>query len=254
MISRIQIQQRVRIQADILGQVKVAMRAACDEMLEFTDDPAKIVKDESLIKLQVARAIATLNGPAADPYKIVLEECATAFAHECRPLFRFRHPTPNKFTRRSRTRPTLTRPGRIDVAIYTHGLWGYQPLCAIEVKGFNKGASEAIKDWRRNLELMRVTDATGPSVLAFTVFVALDSFQEHQTADQIEANERLAKARYQSWLGRLGPIDDVQLGIETWTVRNEPSGRVVDDGEYEVFDSACTHQFVGTIVCFAARH
>lgn len=233
------------------------MRSACDDILGFTDEPARKFTAEYLLTVNVAKAISDLNGPPGDPYKIFIEKDAVHFAQDCLRPVRFGHPQKQRrLIRRSRIPPKIVRPGRIDIVVYSDGKNGYlgpQPVCAIEVKGFNPARTLVLEDLRRNLQFLRVEGATGRSELAFTVLAALHAYRRHRTDTHIERNEERAKKLHQRWMAQLGNIEDVHTTIETFTVRKEKVGRVLDEGEYTVLDAEAAHHFVGAIVCFFSK-
>jgi hypothetical protein len=134
-----------------------------------------------------------------------------------------------------------------------NGYFGQQPLCAIEVKGFNPARKLVLQDLSRNLEFLRVRGPTGASELEFTLLASMHSYERHRTDEQIAKNLERARACYLQWIAELGPMSDVRFNVDTFTVRKEQVGRVIDEGEYSTLDSDATHHFVGAIVSFQAQ-
>jgi hypothetical protein len=244
---------------EITQQVKEAMLGACDDTLNFTDEPSAKFSAEYIFTVSVAKAVNRLNGPPGDPYKIFVEKSTKQFSLDCLPPVIFGHPFSK--TRRSTTfRPqALTKKelgriqnGRIDVAVYVdipnNGYLGMQPLCAIEVKGFNPSRKLVLEDLKRNLAFFRIAGDT--SVLGFSIFAALHSYNRYADEEQIKKNEHETKLKYERWLSELGSTEGMEIGVETFTVRKEIVGRVLDEGEYKVLDTDARHHFVGVIIHF----
>lgn len=233
------------------------MVGACEDMLNFTDEPSRRINAEYLFTVNVAKAINRLNSYHGDPYRIFLEKSTKHFARDCLKPVVFGHPLERRSTVFRKDTLRIERNGRIDIAVYTdvsnNGYMGEQPLCAIELKGFNPQRKLVINDLKRNLAYLRVSGNTGSSVLGFSLFAALHDFDKHDSEAHVQENEAQVHNLYKVWLAQLGNMSDIKASIEAFTVRKELLGRVTDEGEYEVLDSAARHHFVGVIVCFAPR-
>ncbi|CAE6864510.1 hypothetical protein IQ288_05110 [Burkholderia sp. R-69980] len=247
----------MREQADIRQKIKAAMATACNDMLNFTDEPSRKFNAEYLLTVNVAKAIDELNGPPGDPYKIFIEKSTKGFARDCLKPVLFGKSMERGSSVFRKEFPLINRNGRIDITVYYEnnqsGYLGMQPLCAIELKGFDPSRKLVIADLKRNLEFHRVAGATGKSVLAFSFFSALHAFKK--TSDELLAQADLdqTKRLYEKWISEVGDTGDHRFEVETFTVSKELVGRVVDEGDYEVLDTDARHHFVGVVVCCAEK-
>lgn len=238
---------------DILAKVEDAMKWTCSQSLMFTNEPAEPIATEYLFTVAVSSEIAKLNGYMADPYLIRLERDAVTFAEDClRPyIFGGAEQSPRrKIIRRGRAE--VAREGRIDVTVYTdipnNGYPGYQPLCAIEVKGFDPQVDAIMPDLHRNLSLLRVKGATGGSVLSFAVFAAFHSYARCDHERHMEQNERRVRKRYENYLKKLGDLSDIKTEVRVVRVSAESIGRVIEGPDYDELDTNAKHHFVGGMV------
>lgn len=241
----------------LYDQVIAAMRSACEDMLRFSGKPAQPINAEYLFTVAVAKQIDKLNGYYGDPYKIFLEKSVSEFAKDC--LF------PIKITRSSmkpgssilRSKVPKIDNGRIDIAVYqdipNNGYVGHQPICAIELKGFNPARLKVLEDLKRNLRYFRLTGETGHSVLTSTIFAAFYCWKK--SGNESEENDKVEnlKINYTSWLSELGPVPDIEIRVNTHSVRKDLKGTVVDEGEYQVLDTDTIHHFVGITVEFRPK-
>lgn len=180
-----------------------AMKRACDDMLRFSGEPAKRLNAEYLFTVAVAKELAGLNRYHGDPYRIYLEKKTRDFAKDCLHPVKFG----NSMQRGSITRrtgvPKLSRNGRIDVAVYedvpNNGYLGHQPICAIELKGFNPARALVLEDLKRNLEYFSVKGNTGSSVLGTALFGALHSWS--MVGTQSEKKQKLKNLGASMWAG-----------------------------------------------------
>lgn len=243
--------------SDIQTKVREGMVGACADMLAFVGSPSTRINAEYLFTVNVAKAITRLNCYHADPYRIFLEQRTKVFAKDCLHPVVFGHPLKRGSTIFRGSTPKINRNGRIDVAVYVdypnNGYLGHQPLCAIELKAFNPQRALVIDDLKRNLEYFRLAGPTGSSVISFSLFAALHSFAKHDDEQKVQSNEEKIKAQYQMWLSELGPLNDVDADIESFTVSKELLGEVIDEGEYKVLDTDSRHHFVGAIVRFTKK-
>lgn len=236
----------------ILKKINQAMIFACEQSEVFTDAKQEPITAEYLFTVAVASAIAELNGPPGEPYVIRVERAATTFATDCLKPIKFAPSGPQgRGDMIRRGRPDVDRKGRIDVSVYTEvpssGYWGKQPLCAIEVKGFNPNVAVVIPDLKRNLEFLRLKGDTGPSVLNFTVFAAFHSFTRLGDQD-IAKNEQRVQKKYMGYLKKLGDLSDVEVVVNVSTVSVEQIGTVVQGVDYDELDTRSRHHFVGAMV------
>ena len=238
----------------MVSAITDGMKNACADMHSFCNSPSQQFNAEYLFTVATARAIDRFNGPPADPYEIRIEHSTREFARDCLPVWkRVGSPLrPNStILRAKQPRPNIKRSGRIDIAVYhdsnssTH-LFGSQPLCAIELKGFNPPRHLVLEDLRRNLDFHRLDGATGPSVLDLSFFGALHS----RSAKRATNNEQSVKERYRKWITELGPIRDLVTHILTFTVSIDATGEVVEEVNEWVLDTTTIHHFIGAIVVF----
>lgn len=245
----------MKYQFEIIEKIKQAMTRSCRDMLEFTDEPSREFNAEYLFTVNAVKSINELNGPDADPFKIYLERSTKTFAQDCI------HPvkwgkfkvTPTIFRRKI---PNINRPGRVDIAIYydkpMSRYFGTQPLCAIEIKGFNPQRKVVIEDLKRNLELLRASGETGNSVLQFTIFSALHSFKNFDSPNVENTNLNFVKTRYLKWFSELGALNDVTYQLDVSTISKDLNGRTIEHHEDDIeVDLQSRHHFVGVTLIFS---
>lgn len=233
-----------------------AMKRACDDMLRFSGEPAKRLNAEYLFTVAVAKELDRLNGYYGDPYRIYLEKKTRDFAKDCLYPVRFG----NSLQRGSITRrtgvPKLSRNGRVDVAVYedvpNNGYLGHQPICAIELKGFNPARPLVLEDLRRILEFFAVEGNTGSSVLRTALFGALHSWSKVGTQSEEDAKAEGLRSKYEGWLSELPKIPNIRSTVTVHQIRQDLVGEVVDEGDYQVLNSDTIHNFVGIVVEFSA--
>ena len=222
-------------------------------MHSFCDNPAKKFNAEYVFTVATARAISRRNGPFAEPYEIRIEHSTKIFARDCLPLLkRVGRPLQRGSTilRSMHKIPSILRGGRIDIAIYsdpmTSSSVGREPLCAIELKGFNPQRYLIIEDLRRNLSFHRLIGVTGRSLLHLSFFAALHSCNVEQGID----NENAIRSKYLKWFSELGDIKDISTRVLTFTVSIDSLGRLIDEVDEIVCDRSTLHHFIGVIVVF----
>ncbi|MQR00985.1 hypothetical protein [Glaciimonas soli] len=243
-------------QKQIIEAIKTGMKRACQAMHSFTDEPALAFNAEYLFTVNTANAIDEHNYVPAHAYEIRIEQSTKKFARDCLLPFKFGHPLVRGSTkRRSKVPPKIDRNGRIDIAVYhdspKSGYFGRQPLCAIELKGFDPARKLVMDDLRRNLEFMRLEGDTGASVLGFVVFAALHETPVPQNLHEAFVKEVEVKKKYQRWLAGLGQRSDVVESVETFGVSWEPDGTIKEEVCEYVLDTSTRHHFVGAIVTFS---
>ncbi len=236
----------------ILEKIRQAMEFACEQSELFTSNKADTFPAEYLFTVAVAMAIAEHNGPPGDPYVIRVERDATTFMKDCvLPIKFVRQGIPGKSRLIRAEKPDICRPGRVDVTVYTDapgsGHFGVQPLCAIELKGFDPGTALVLADLKRNLGFLRTTGRTGDSVLEFTVFAALHSHGRYSDVD-LSKNEQRTRKKYTSYLEKLGDLSDVDVDIEVRSVSVEQFGTVIEGPDYDEVDTSSQHHFVGAMI------
>lgn len=237
---------------EIKSKIKEGVQTACRDIFSFTDEPSRKFTAEYLLTVAVAKAISTLNGPPGDPYKIYIEKKTKDFARDClRPFILDKSLAPQQSIFRDKNQK-IKRNGRVDIAVYSHlfnsDYLGEQPICNIEIKGFNPQRTPTLADLKRNLEFLRLSGRTGKSVLQFSAFVAIHSFSKCSNEAQILSNKSSIEKKYTKWISELGNIEDVHLQVKTFTVRKETLGRVIDEGDYEILDTDARHHFEGVII------
>lgn len=240
----------------ILEKIRQAMGFACEQTELFTSNKADTIPAEYLFTVAVAMAIAEHNSPAGDPYVIRVERDATTFMKDCvRPIKFVRQAIPGARMIRAEE-PDICRPGRVDVTVYMDvpngGHWGVQPLCAIEVKGFDPGADLVRADLERNLGFLRTTGPTGDSVLEFAVFAALHSYGRYGD-EHLRENEQRTEDKYRGYLAKLGDLSDIDLDIKTMTVSVEQVGTVFKGPDYDELDTTSRHHFIGAMVVMSRK-
>ena len=243
-------------QKQIINAIKTGMSNACRAMYSFTDEPALAFNAEYLFTVSTANAINEHNYVPAHSYEIRIEHSTKKFARDCLPPFKLGTQMvrgSNKL--RSKVPPKIERNGRIDIAVYYDApksrYLGRQPLCAIELKGFDPARKLVMDDLRRNLELMRVSGNTGNSVLEFATFAALHERPAPKDLSEAMAYGAEIKTKYQGWLAGLGQRNDVVETIETFTVSWDPHGTITEEAEELVIDKSTRHYFIGVIVTFS---
>ncbi|WP_133499627.1 hypothetical protein [Cognatilysobacter terrigena] len=240
---------------DILEKIREAMIFACAQSERFTSSKSETLAAEYIFTVSVAMAIAELNGPPGEPYVIRLERDAKTFKKDCVLPVKF-----GKWNDRSEKRflraddPTIDRPGRVDVTVYSDlpnsGYFGLQPICAIELKGFDPAANVIEADLKRNLEFLRTTGPTGDSVLEFTVFCALHSYKRLEDA-QMDRNLQALRDRYADYVSALGALADIDVDVTVRTISSEQVGTVIEGPDYAELDDSSRHHFAGAIVVFS---
>ncbi|HJW18911.1 MAG TPA: hypothetical protein VJ499_17395 [Flavisolibacter sp.] len=239
----------------IIDAVKSGMKQACHDMYSFTDQPELTFNAEYLFTVATAKAIDTHNFLPAHEFEIRIEHSTRKFARDCLPAIKRGHPmAKGSALLRVKASPKIGRPGRIDIAIYRNLSsfpYGREPLCAIEVKGFNPQRALVLEDLRRNLQFMRVSGPTGGSVLEFTTFAALHSVSAPKDTNSVTALENTIKEKYKAWMAGLGSRDDMIEEIDTFTISWELDGTISEENDELVIDTSSRHHFIGAIVTFS---
>lgn len=242
--------------SQIRKQLISAMSCACDDMLRFSGDPARCLNAEYLFTVAVAKQIDKLNFDYGEPYQIYLEKKTRDFALDCLYPIRFGDPMRKDSGAIRKCFPKINRNGRIDVAIYedipNNDYLGAQPVCAIELKGFNPTKNLVLKDLRRNLEFFSLTGSTGASVLSMALFGALHSWSNIDTECKQKQKHEALRGKYKGWLSQLPKNSNVHSVVTVHEIRKSLQGEVVEDGGYQVLDNDCRHNFAGIIVEFSA--
>lgn len=233
------------------------MKRACDDMLRFSGEPAKRLNAEYLFTVAVAKELDRLNWNYGEPYRIYLEKKAQDFAKDCLYPIKFGNPMQRGATKFRKGTPSLSRNGRIDVAVYedipNNGYLGHQPICAIELKGFNPSRSLVLKDLKRNLEYFSVKGNTGSSVLGSALFGALHSWSTVETQCEEESKGEKLRAKYVGWLSELPKTSNIRSTVSVHQIRQDLVGEVVDEGDYQALNSDTIHNFVGIVVEFCSN-
>lgn len=233
-----------------------AMKRACDDMLRFSGEPAKRLNAEYLFTVAVAKELDGLNGYYGDPYRIYLEKKTRDFARDCLHPIKFGNPLQRGSIKRRTDVPKLSRNGRIDVAVYedvpNNGYLGHQPICAIELKGFNPARTLVLEDLKRNLEYFSVKGNTGGSVLSTALFGALHSWSKVGAQSEEEAKAEELRSKYVGWLSELPKASNIFSSVTVHQIRQDLVGEVVDEEDYQVLNSDTIHNFVGIVVEFCA--
>jgi hypothetical protein len=236
----------------ILEKIHQAMEFVCEQSELFTGNKADTISSEYLFTVAVAMAIAEHNGPPGEPYVIRIERDATTFMKDCvRPIKFVKQTTLAKSRMIRAEEPDICRPGRVDVAVYidvlNSGHFGVQPLCAIEVKGFDPQAELVRADLERNLGFLRTNGPTGDSVLEFSVFAALHSYGRFRD-EQLGRNEQQTRDKYTRYLAKVGDLSGIDVEIEVKSVSVEQVGTVFSGADYDELDTSSRHHFVGAMV------
>lgn len=232
------------------------MRSACDDMLRFSGEPARPLNAEYLFTVAVAKQLDRLNGYYGDPYRIYLEKSTKEFSRDCLLPIKFGHPIKRGSSIIRRNSPKFNN-GRIDIAVYedvpNNGYMGHQPICAIELKGFNPARNLVIKDLKRNLKYFSVTGETGGSVLESTIFAALHCWNKTESESKEAKRAKDIENRYISWLSEIGHAASVDAHVKAHTISKELVGEVVDEGEYQALYADTIHHYVGVTVEFRVK-
>ena len=233
-----------------------AMRTACDDMLRFSGDPARRLNAEYLFTVAVAKQIDRLNFFYGDPYQIYLEKMTREFARDCIPTVKFGSPMQRSSCKIRKSFPRLARNGRIDIAVYQNisqsTYLGSQPVCAIELKGFNPAKNLVLKDLKRNLEFFSIIGPTGASVLGSALFGALHCWPNIDSEYEQKQKHEELRARYKGWLSQLPKLSNIHSSVAVHEVRKNLEGEVVEDEGCHVLDRECRHNFAGVIVEFTS--
>lgn len=236
---------------DIIGKLKNAIIASCDDALCFSDNETKPIDAEYLLTVNAAKAISELNDYFGTPYKICLENSTQKFATSCTPLIKWKESKNSKsFETSVRTRNDTKRSGKIDIAIYTsEEALADTPLCAIEIKGFNPRKPLIVKDLERNAEYFNITSATGSSTLPFAVFVALHSYKG--VWDETKANSNISKLekRYRNYINSNNSLSKLDQNVEVFQIRR---GTVPDPDDPYIQEIGLQgnedYQFLGVVL------
>lgn len=242
---------------DITDQIFLAMRGACEDMRRFSGESAKRINAEYLFTVAVAKQIDKLNFCYGEPYRIYLEMNTRGFSKDCLLPIKFGNPLKSGSAKFRRGIPKIERNGRIDVAVYQEvpnsNYPGYQPICAIELKGFNPSRSSVVKDLKRNLVYFRFTGATGRSILKSAIFAGLHTWTKTGNLAAEERKLTELRKRYKSWLAEIGCSADVETYVRTQTISLDLQGEVEDEVDYQVLNTATIHHFAGVLVEFRAK-
>ncbi len=236
-----------------------AMRSACEDMVRFTGEHSRPINAEYLFTVAVAKQIDKLNSYYGDPYRVYLEKKTKEFARDCIIPFKFGHPMKcgSSIFRRGMPKPAIDRNGRIDIAVYKEipqsPYMGHQPICAIELKGFNPARCLVLKDLKRNLQFFNLVGNTGGSVLSSAIFAGLHSWSKTGDSATDDAKLRKLGERYKGWLSELGNAPCVDMTVHTHSVSKDLEGQIADEGEYQVLDTTSIHHFAGVVVEFRAK-
>ena len=247
---------QIPMQTDFRDSLIKAMRKACDDMLRFSGNPAMRINAEYLFTVAVAKQIDELNWYYGDPYQIYLEKRTRDFAKDCIHPFKLGNSKRRGASMIRNGSPKLSRNGRIDIAIYgnilNNGHTGSQPMCAIELKGFNPAKNLVLKDLRRNLEYFSNSGCTGESLLGSTLFGALHSWSNLGTEAEEDQKYESLRRKYQGWLSQLPQVPCVRSAVTVHEVRKELEGEVIDDVDCKVLNTDAIHNFAGIVVEFNA--
>ena len=218
----------------ICQKILDGLRAACDDTVVFTEDFSRPIDAEYLAAVYVAKQIATLNTGLGYPLKIYLEMCAESFKAECTPLLASvaaANLTGKKLVPRSRT--SIGRSGRIDVAVMRDGELDRVPVCAIEMKAFNPSRARVVADLRRNAEYFE-SGSTGASQIEFVTLAAVRSYYV------TESRESKARKTFEGYAATVPPPSGVNMTVEVATLR---AGSVDEDGQ--------TPQLIAGLITYA---
>lgn len=260
-----------------LELLKKAMNITLDDVLLFTNNPINGIQAEYLLTVNVAKEIAKLNDYDANPYIISLEKKTMCFVRQCLPAILWGKPYLNdrltdiqKLKERTKNTKMLNfkhvdtkhRNGKVDIVVYenaTHGQFGEQPLCAIELKSFNPPKGKIIADLERNLFFLKLKANTGTSVLRYTLFAALHWNKKFNINENEKHKINLDK-RYEEILVTLRQKNqDIIIRKEIFSLSKSVGTVEIEDIDIEndtaieSLDSSTKHHFMGVIVCFEKR-
>ncbi|MUK28416.1 hypothetical protein [Aliivibrio fischeri] len=238
-------------------QVLDAMQSACEDMFRFSGERGKPINAEYLFTVAVAREIDKLNSFYGEPYRIFLEKSRKELSRDCLPPIKWgnswKH-IPSVFRER---KPAINTKERADIAVYENIInsshMGPQPICVIELKGFNPDRKLVIKDLKRNLEYFSISGKTGNSVIQSTLFSALYSYSKVKSeVEELERKKHLEQ-QYNLWLSEVGNLSHLDINVCAHTISSDYIGEVVDEAGVEVLDTSTIHNFMGIIVEFKVK-
>ncbi|MDC5821670.1 hypothetical protein OPW19_17800 [Vibrio europaeus] len=238
-------------------QVFDATQSACEDMFRFSGERGKPINAEYLFTVAVAREIDKLNSFYGDPYKIFLEKSRKELSRDCLPPMKRGNPWQRGSTVFRERKPAINTKERADIAVYENVVnsshMTHQPICVIELKGFNPPRKLVIKDLKRNLEYFNITGKTGNSVIQSTLFSALYSYSKVKNeAEEIERKQYLEQ-QYNSWLSEVGNLSSLDVNVCAHTISSDYLGEIVDEAGVDVLDTSTIHHFMGIIVEFKAK-
>ncbi|MEZ9593022.1 hypothetical protein AB4298_00150 [Shewanella sp. 10N.261.52.F9] len=238
-------------------QVFNATQSACEDMFRFSGERGKPINAEYLFTVAVAREIDKLNSFYGEPYRIFLEKSRKELSRDCLPPIKWGNSWERGSTVFRERKPTINTKERADIAVYEHIVnsshMTHQPICVIELKGFNPARKLVIKDLKRNLEYFNITGKTGNSVIQSTLFSALYSYSKVKSeAEECERKKNL-ELQYKSWFSEVGNLSHLDVNVCAHTISSDYVGEIVDEAGVEVLDTSTIHHFMGIIVEFKVK-
>lgn len=230
-------------QTDIEAAIISAMKLSCNEAFFFSEDETRLIDAEYLLTVNVAKKIVDLNTGIGIPYKIYLEKRTKEFASDCVPLM--------GKGRIRKSRKNTTRNGKIDVTVYRDGNFNGRPVCAIELKGFNPNRTTVLLDLKRNAEYFSLSCVTGDSQIDFSIFAALHSLKNTQTAASANEDRESLRTKYNNWLSELAKTEDYTVGIKVFTLSSSFLEEHIAPPDDEWFEPN-SHHFAGVMVTFCS--
>lgn len=239
-------------------QVFDATKSACEDMFRFSGEKGKPINAEYLFTVAVAREIDKLNLFYGEPYKIFLEKSRKELSRDCLPPMKRGKPWQRGSTVFRERIPAINTKERADIAVYENVInsshMTHQPICVIELKGFNPPRKFVIKDLKRNLEYFNITGKTGNSVIQSALFSALYSYRKVKNeAEEIDRKQYLEQ-QYNSWLSEVGNLSSLDVNVCAHTISSDCLGEVIDEAGVDVLDTSTIHHFMGIIVEFKAKN
>ncbi|WDA26805.1 hypothetical protein PSC74_10995 [Aeromonas hydrophila] len=242
---------------NIIEKIKLGMKRAYIDTLNFTGNPAQKFGAEYLFTVNVAKAIGELNVPHGDPYKIYIEEKTKDVAKNCLPILKFDKGDDflkkrNTTFRSNHSLPAIERNGRIDIAVYKEDKNRYipehVPFCIIELKSFNPNRKLVVKDLKRNIELLRASGPTGVSSIQAGIFSAAHQIMNFDTDNQIASEVKGIILNYEKWYSDIGNISDLNILTKNFSLSREMEGEVTHEIDGSYVDTSTRHCFIGIIV------
>jgi len=238
--------------AQIEEKIRSGMSGALRDTDLFVDDSAQKIGAEYLLTVNVAKELVKLNQCAGPQYKIYLERRTSKVASECMPPLAWR--AANNFLKRElvvRDRHNVMPNGRVDIAVYgTCSGDEEEPVCVVEVKGFDPGRSYIVKDLKRNAQYFGLVGETGESRLKYASFAAMHSYRKSPSEAQVAVDLNKLRSRYHKYQAEVGLSPGVRFQISVDTIGRGQTLSTSCQDDHEIVEFEGNHHFIGVIVSY----